>query len=351
MSNLKNLLYIHIDTTGLPKRVDDSYTKPNKLKHNNFKNNEAYEDCRLVRLSWIFNDEKKDFIRKPKKIKIVNEKYHGISHKYAYEKGTSITKIFQEFINDLHKADYVIGHNIYFHLNIILNELYRKNWDNISKMVEKFIDENKVICTGEVGKTITQIKIRGDNKMPRLDELYKKLFNKLPKNTIGSNFSVEYVSKIFLKIIKNIDRKLIVTEEASLISEENFNNIKKTVEKYDNEKELNEESENMYLLRISKETESYADYKILLELLQNLNIEVIDWSFELEFKLKLLVIVESDTKLKIKSPDFYNIETIKLDSGKGIRKAHNYIHKQIETSLDLQNILIKNMSNSDKQIF
>jgi hypothetical protein len=218
-------------------------------------------------------------------------------------------------------------------------------------MVQEFIDKNKIICTGEVGKTITQIKIKGDNKMPKLEELYNKLFNKLPKHTIGSNHNVQYVSKIFSKIIKDINHNLIVTEEASLITEETFNNIKKTVKQYDNEKELNQECENMYLVRISKDTESYVDYTNLQEILKNLNLEVVDWSFEVDFKLKLLAIVESDTKLKIESPDFYNIETIKLNSGKGIRKAHNYIHKQTSNSNELQNILIKYMSNADKIIF
>ena len=59
------------------------------------------------------------------------EKIHGISTELAINEGVSITEVLNEFNNALSKAQFVVGQNVGFDVNIMGAEFYRKDVDNI----------------------------------------------------------------------------------------------------------------------------------------------------------------------------------------------------------------------------
>ena len=85
----------------------------------------------------------------------------------------SITEVLNEFNTALSKAQFVVGQNVGFDVNIMGAEFYRKDVDNI-------LQELPVLdtCTE---KTAELCKIPGGRggkfKLPTLTELHKKLFN------------------------------------------------------------------------------------------------------------------------------------------------------------------------------
>lgn len=88
---------------------------------------------RLVKLSWVLLDEKlqlielKDYIIKPEgyEIPFNSTKIHGISTKYAIEKGIKINFVLEEFNLIIKKSNFLIGHNVFFDIKIVCAEFIR----------------------------------------------------------------------------------------------------------------------------------------------------------------------------------------------------------------------------------
>ena len=94
---------------------------------------------RCVQLAWQMHDKEgklidvKNYIVKPEDYDIPYnaEKIHGISTDLALKKGVALENVLDEFIKDVNKSDFIIGHNISFDNNIIGCELLRKGMDNL----------------------------------------------------------------------------------------------------------------------------------------------------------------------------------------------------------------------------
>ena len=72
-------------------------------------------------------------------------KIHGISTEIAIQKGISIVDILDDFITDINKSKYIIGHNISFDNNILGCEMLRYDMSNV--LLEKSFIDTKDVST------------------------------------------------------------------------------------------------------------------------------------------------------------------------------------------------------------
>ena len=160
---------------------------------------------RCVQLAWQIHDDQgrlvdvKNYIIKPEGFNIPfnAEKIHGISTERANKRGIAIKDVLTEFINDLKKSQFIIGHNISFDINIIGCELLRLGLINC---LEDFAsidtkNESTEFCAITGGKG-------GRFKWPTLLELHKKLFNEEFSEAHNASADVEATSRCFLEFNK-----------------------------------------------------------------------------------------------------------------------------------------------------
>ena len=323
-----------------------------------YSSTEKYNSCRLVRVSWILSSSNNisdvsDFILKPDNFKVTNKKFHNLTHEECQKKGKKLSTIIKNFLNDLATVDAIVGHNIYFHLSVILSELSRKGWESTINKIISYINANKIICTSEMGKPITKIIIKNECKAPRLQELYYKLFGKQPENLKSSIYKVFYVMNIFKKVIKNSDIQL--TSEAFPISKNlhlEIKNILKSFKIVNNPKKNNKKKA---LIRIYKHAEGFTSHKEIFDFIVSLGdkhkIKIIDWSIDIlkDFrKIYFSAVAEYPDDFKIKpciKMDKFITEFVELKTAKSIKKAHIFIHKNIKDKESQRFILIRNLSN------
>lgn len=145
----------------------------------------------IVQLSWKRSDQDfvNDFIIKPEGYEIPQEAtdVHGISTMKALTEGVKFDEVVNKFLTDVHKAEKVICHNIYFDTsNIKANilKIVKENPKDDIEVVKEYMNEalHKDKRVDTMMKTINFCKIpfkngRGGYKWPKLEELYDKLFN------------------------------------------------------------------------------------------------------------------------------------------------------------------------------
>jgi hypothetical protein len=84
--------------------------------------------------TWTFqHNEKKitlnnieELLVKPAGFEIKNSHIHGITHELADKYGMEISNVLKIFAKFIDETDYIIGYNIFFDINIMLNELGAK---------------------------------------------------------------------------------------------------------------------------------------------------------------------------------------------------------------------------------
>jgi DNA polymerase III subunit alpha len=160
---------------------------------------------RLVQLAWQLHDSsgkllaQHNLIIKPDgfDIPFKAEKIHGISTKRANEEGVSIKQAFDLFKSDLENTTLLIGHNIEFDINILGAEFIR---NEIS--VDYFLSLQK-LDTGLSSIEYCQLTggIGGKLKMPRLTELYEKLFNEGFPEAHDASYDVSATAKCFFGLL------------------------------------------------------------------------------------------------------------------------------------------------------
>ena len=180
------------ETTGLPKNfsapVSDSENWP-----------------RLVQIAWqLHNDmgelvEVKNFIVRPKDYTIPfnAEKIHGISTQIALDQGVEIEYALLEFNKAIERAEFIVGHNIIFDVNIVGAEFFRIGIDSL-------LMESKTLDTKEEGTDYCAIPggRGGKFKWPTLTELYFKLFKEGFDLAHNASADVEATSRCFLELIR-----------------------------------------------------------------------------------------------------------------------------------------------------
>ena len=185
-------LIFDTETTGLPQNW--------KAPLSDFEN---WPRC--VQLAWQTHDSKgklidvKNYIIKPEGFDIPfnAEKIHGISTAIALSKGIELEKVLIEFIKDLKKSQFVIGHNVSFDNSIIGCELLRNAMPNLLAEFPSIDtkDDATDYCALPGGRG-------GKYKWPNLTELHFKLFNESFAEAHNASADVEATARCFLELIR-----------------------------------------------------------------------------------------------------------------------------------------------------
>ena len=135
----------------------------------------------MVQIAWaIFDNDgrnwvKKSFVIYPDGYIIPDDvaKIHRITQERAIKEGLPIKKVLQEFLEDVSRVEFLVGHNIDFDEKIVGSEILRQG---LNRDLIKLQEASK-ICT--MKSTVSFCKIsnnRGGYKWPNLTELYRILF-------------------------------------------------------------------------------------------------------------------------------------------------------------------------------
>ena len=186
-------LIFDTETTGLPRDYNAPHTDTDNWP-------------RLVQLAWQLHDihgeliEVKNFIVKPDGFTIPfnAEKIHGISTDRAERFGMPLAEVLEEFNKALEKADYNVGHNIGFDINIMACEYHRTGIETPLQQknaVDTKSDDTAAFCQIRGGKG-------GRYKWPTLTELHQKLFNEGFDEAHNASADVEATARVFLELVR-----------------------------------------------------------------------------------------------------------------------------------------------------
>ncbi|MDO5608824.1 MAG: DNA polymerase III subunit alpha [Capnocytophaga sp.] len=186
-------LIFDTETTGLPKRWDAPLTDTDNWP-------------RAVQIAWQLHDrygkviEHQDFLITPDDFNIPYdaEKIHGISTELAQRDGVSIHQVFQKFNEALTKADYVVGQNIGFDINIMGAEFFRYGVE--SPLTQKPVLDTCTELTAELCRIPGG---RGGKfKLPTLTELHQFLFQVPFAEAHNATADVEATARCFFELIR-----------------------------------------------------------------------------------------------------------------------------------------------------
>ncbi len=184
-------LIFDTETTGLPKKWKAPLTDFNNWP-------------RMVQLAWQCHDEKGNFLFAKNHV-ITPDGYtipedvvavHGISTEIAYEKGIPLKDALLDFIEDVKRSKFIIGHNVEFDINIVGCELLRCE-------MEEIMTTTPHLCTKIESTEYCAIRNKsGGLKSPTLTELHVKLFNIPFAEAHNAAADVEATSRCFLELVR-----------------------------------------------------------------------------------------------------------------------------------------------------
>lgn len=201
-------MYIIFDTetTGLPRNYDAPMSDLDNWP-------------RLVQIAWQLHDAKgsllsnNNFIVRPEGFTIPYnaEKVHGISTARAIKEGHELDKVLQIFHQDVEKANYLVGHNIGFDINVVGSEFLRRQIPmKLQKMKELDTkDLSTEYCAIPGGKG-------GKFKWPTLTELHHKLFGNGFEDAHDAAYDVDATAKCFFGLITQL---VVAPEEGIQVKE------------------------------------------------------------------------------------------------------------------------------------
>ena len=185
-------LIFDTETTGLPQNWKAPLTDFNNWP-------------RCVQLAWQVHDvegklvEVKNYIIKPEGYDIPYnaEKIHGISTERANKQGMPLVEVLADFVKDVEKCKFVIGHNVSFDNSIVGCELLRKEMPNLLSDFPSIDtkDDATNFCAIPGGRG-------GKFKWPKLTELHVKLFGEAFAEAHNASADVEATARCFLELIR-----------------------------------------------------------------------------------------------------------------------------------------------------
>jgi DNA polymerase III subunit alpha len=193
MENTQGMfLVFDTETTGLPKNYNAPLTDFDNWP-------------RMVQIAWQLHDqfgsliEAKNYIIKPEgyTIPYAAEKIHGISTERAINDGQDLNWALNEFYIVLQQAQFIVGHNIGFDINIIGAEYLRKN-------ISSSLSDLKIIDTKEESTDYCALPggKGGKYKWPNLSELHLKLFNTTFGEAHNASGDVAATARCFLELLR-----------------------------------------------------------------------------------------------------------------------------------------------------
>jgi DNA polymerase-3 subunit alpha len=162
---------------------------------------------RMVQIAWQLHDdegrliEHEDYLIKPDgfNIPFETQKVHGISTELATERGRDLAEVLDIFTQVLQKADYIVGHNLQFDIDIVSAELIRtgKDYELLRKktVIDTMTEVTAEYCKLPGGRG-------GKYKYPRLGELYEILFDEKLENAHNATADVEANARVFFELVR-----------------------------------------------------------------------------------------------------------------------------------------------------
>lgn len=185
-------LIFDTETTGLPLRDDAPLSDLDNWP-------------RCVQIAWQLHDangeliEAENYVIRPDGFDIPFNaaKVHGITTAVAEHYGQPLAEALDHFNQAVAKADFLVGHNLRFDLNIMGAEYLRAERDNP-------LEGKKVLDTGEHTRDYCQLPggKGGGYKMPRLEELHEKLFNERFAEAHNAAADVEATARTFFEALR-----------------------------------------------------------------------------------------------------------------------------------------------------
>lgn len=170
--NTARVIVFDLETNGLPiTPAFGKYYPPTELNY--------YNNARIVQWSWSLHEPdgtliaEEDHIIKPnpKEYRILNQEFHNISESMARIQGKEFGTVLEIWKKHMSEATTIVGHNIHFDKNVLLSELYRRQY---SVEAEELLHKTWV-CTMERAKELVGLKARNKLKPPKLKELMHAL--------------------------------------------------------------------------------------------------------------------------------------------------------------------------------
>lgn len=191
------LLFFDTETTGVPLNYKASSSDTKNWP-------------RLVQLAWVLTDEEGNRIHtgnlivKPEGFIIPTDatRVHGITTQRANEEGVPLAEVIEQFKADLDVATYIVGHNIEFDKKIVGAEMIRLG-------MKDELEKKKSCCTMQSSIDFCKIPGKYGFKYPKLQELYRKLFDRDFEDAHNAMSDIEATEKCFWELLK---RKLVILE-------------------------------------------------------------------------------------------------------------------------------------------
>ncbi|WP_316837983.1 DNA polymerase III subunit alpha [Pedobacter nutrimenti] len=186
-------LIFDTETTGLPGNFNAPIT-----------NTDNWPRC--IQIAWQLHDEfgvlieNQDYLVKPKGFNIPYdaERIHGISTELAEEQGIELEEVLAKFNIALSKAEFVVGQNVGFDVNIMGCEFYRYGVEN--RLAEMPVLDT---CTEVTAELLKLPGGRGGRfKLPNLTELHQYLFGEPFAEAHNATADVEATTRCFLQLLK-----------------------------------------------------------------------------------------------------------------------------------------------------
>lgn len=184
------LFFTDTETTGLPKDwkapVTDSENWPRCIE---------VATIATTKTETVDSRFAHSFLIKPVGFEIPEEasKVHGITTAMAMEKGADGSVIFPQIHEHILIADFVVGHNIRFDMQILNAEFHRLGLS---------IVERPILCTMNSGRGYS------NGKWPKLAELYKALFAKDFEDAHRAASDLAATEECFKEMVRRNDIKL-----------------------------------------------------------------------------------------------------------------------------------------------
>ncbi|MEY4791563.1 MAG: hypothetical protein RIT34_370 [Bacteroidota bacterium] len=185
-------LIFDTETTGLPRDFNAPITDTDNWP-------------RVVQLAWQLHDEsgelisQKDFIIKPEgyNIPFESERVHGISTELAQALGEDLSEVLAQFNKDLSRANFMVGHNLKFDLNVLGAEYVRQGQDTplVKPVLDTCTEKTALLCQIPGGRG-------GRFKLPTLTELHEFLFQESFSEAHNATADVESTTRCFLELIR-----------------------------------------------------------------------------------------------------------------------------------------------------
>ena len=187
------ILFFDTETNGLPK---------NRVMGPMYSNNWP----RIIQMGWIVTDSKGNVLKECLKyiypdnftVKEDVTQLTGITTGDLIEEGENIADVLDEFMQDVASATKIVGHNIDYDKNVVAAEFHRQG-----RSYEEIMDK-PFLCTMEKSVDFCAIQggLNNGYKWPKLQELYKKLFDTTFINAHDALADIRATKKCYFELIE-----------------------------------------------------------------------------------------------------------------------------------------------------